>query len=98
MPNEKGFLRPTRVPYKVLYSLLFTLILVIIVLLLPSGLSSTGKNSRALLDNKSALVKGDYSLFEFNRTYPLTSPTSKFSSYRGPFLDHRAGYARLDCL
>lgn len=79
MSSENGFLRPTRIPYKVLYSLLFTLIVVIIVLLLPSGLSS--RTSPSLLDSNMILIKEEYSLFEYNSTYPLTTPTSKLSTH-----------------
>lgn len=77
MANENGFLRPTRIPYRVLYSLLFTLIVVIIVLLLPSGL--TGGSSPALFDSNMLLIKEEYSMFEYNATYPLTAPTSEKS-------------------
>lgn len=73
MSSDNGFLRPTRIPYKVLYSLLFTLLLVIIVLLLPSGFTS--RASPALLE--SGVIFEEYSLFEYNSTYPLTAPTSE---------------------
>ncbi len=81
LSNENGFLRPTRIPYKVLYSLLFTLIVVIIVLLLPSGLTTRGR-SPTLVDSSMVLVKEEYSLFEFNQTYPLSTPTSKLRTIR----------------
>ena len=77
LSSENGFLRPARIPYKVLYSLLFTLIVVIIVLLLPSELTRRSRPP-TLLDSSMVLVKEEYSLFEFNQTYPLTAPTSKF--------------------
>lgn len=76
LSNENGFTRPARIPYKVLYALLFTLIVVIIVLLLPSEL--TRRSPQALFESNTVLVKElDYALFEFNSTYPLTTPTSK---------------------
>ena len=77
MSTENGFLRPTRIPYKVLYSLLFTLIVVIIVLLLPSGFSSRAMPALLESDNM-VLIKEEYSLFEYNSTYPLTAPSSEF--------------------
>lgn len=78
MSNENGFLRPTRIPYKVLYSLLFTLIVVIIVLLLPSGFPS--RAMPALLENDNmVLIKEEYSLFEYNSTYPLSALSSEFA-------------------
>lgn len=78
LSNENGFLRPARVPYKVLYALLFTLIVVIIVLLLPSELARRG--AQTVLDHGSTVImKEEYSLFEYNQTYPLTTPASKLS-------------------
>lgn len=79
MSSENGFLRPARVPYKVLYALLFTLIVVIIVLLLPSELTRSS-GTRPLLESNMVLVKEEYSLFEFNSTYPLTAPSSKLTT------------------
>ena len=77
LSSENGFLRPARIPYKVLYSLLFTLIVVIIVLLLPSELTRRNRPPTLLDHHSMVLVKEEYSLFEFNQTYPLTTPTSK---------------------
>ncbi len=80
MPNDNGFLRPARVPYKVLYSLLFTLIVVIIVLLLPANVSKR-KGPELLESGRTAnmiLIEEESSLYGYNTTYPLTEPISKY--------------------
>lgn len=65
---ENGFMRTTRVPYRVLYALLFTLIVVIMVVLMPSGLRQVVRVEELVV------VEEDLSLYNYNNTYPLTTP------------------------
>ena len=74
--QEDGFVRTARVPYRVLYALLFTLIIVIIALLLPS---SVRRSPHPVFGQTNFLIHDDYQVFTYNSTYPLTTPTCKYS-------------------